>query len=69
MPSRLIKELLVAPFFYPMNREGGKKKPLKHAKKDKRTLGEEDVEFRAQERERQKETKKFIEALQKGKKK
>jgi len=48
-------------------REGGKKKPLKQAKKDSKEMDEEDIKFKQQQREAQKKLDEAkTKALQKG---
>ncbi|KAI5166857.1 hypothetical protein NEIG_00723 [Nematocida sp. ERTm5] len=52
-----------------MNREGGKKKPLKAAKKSAKELDEHDLEFQEREREKKRLEKEMKDAILKGKKK
>ncbi|EIJ89166.1 uncharacterized protein NEPG_01626 [Nematocida parisii ERTm1] len=52
-----------------MNREGGKKKPLKAAKKSTKELDEHDLEFQEREREKKRLEKEMKDAILKGKKK
>ncbi|EHY65969.1 hypothetical protein NEAUS04_1249 [Nematocida ausubeli] len=52
-----------------MNREGGKKKPLKAAKKVTKELDEHDLEFQENERKKKRLEQEMKEALLKGKKK